>query len=184
MSKIKVKFEVEFWYDPELGNFEFISSKPLETKKSEGKQKATSISSSEPSVVLEENKLIFNEAAIAILNASPEDRLVIQYNPDNGKIRPIIAKEETLGIKGGNKLSKSNTVACRGKAHDKLAEYGTVFTLSEKDTGIFYLNGDTEPKPYREVKDSNIQIDEDDDLGDLDLELTQDALEINFTDIL
>ena len=96
----------------------------------------------------------------------------------------LIAKEETLGIKGGNKLSKSNTVSCRGKAHDKLAEYGEVFSLVEKDTGIYFMYGDTEPKPYKEVTDDNIQIDENDELGDLDLELTQDALEINFSDIL
>ena len=46
------------------------------------------------------------------------------------------------------------------------------------------MYGDTEPKPYKEVTDDNIQIDENDELGDLDLELTQDALEINFSDIL
>lgn len=181
MSKIKLKFEVEFWYDPELNNFEFISSKQVGNKQAVREVSSTS----EARIVLEENRLVFNQLALEALKVNSEDRVVIQYDKDEeGKMRPVIAKEETLGIKGGNKLSKSNTVSCRGKAHDKLAEYGGVFSLVEKDTGIYFMYGDTEPKPYKEVTDDNIQIDENDELGDLDLELTQDALEINFSDIL
>lgn len=89
-------------------------------------------------------------------------------------------------------MTKSNTVACRGKANEKLSEYGSEFELVEKGEGIYIMKGDKEPTPYKEV-DKNIEISEsedDNDLEDLDsVDLTadldsEDAVEITFNDIL
>ena len=84
MSKIKLKFEVEFWYDPELNNFEFISSKQVGNKQAVREVSSTS----EARIVLEENRLVFNQLALEALKVNSEDRIVIQYDKDEeGKMR-------------------------------------------------------------------------------------------------
>lgn len=196
MSRVKVKMELEFWYDPETNTYEPISNKVIEdntkssSKPSKGKTKDDG--SSEPIITLEDNKYILNSRAVETLGVQYEDRLTIQYHKVNGKLVPVIAKDEVLGVKGGNKLTKSNTVACRGKANEKLSEYGSEFKLVEKGEGIYIMEGDKEPTPYKEVdKNINISESEDDhDLEDLDsVDLTadldsEDAVEITFDDIL
>lgn len=194
MGKIKVKMELEFWYDPETNTYEPISNKVIEdnSKSKPSKSRVKDDGSTCPIITLEDNKYILNSRAVEVLGVKHEDRLTIQYHKVNGKLVPVIAKDEILGVKGGNKLTKSNTVACRGKANEKLSEYGSEFELVEKGEGIYIMKGDKEPTPYKEV-DKNIEISEsedDNDLEDLDsVDLTadldsEDAVEITFNDIL
>jgi hypothetical protein len=76
---------------------------------------------------------------------------------------PVIGTDAAFGTKGGNKLTKTNTVSFRGSANDKLAEYGSVFKLEpSEDEGIFYLIGDKMNKP---IEDEAIDIE-----GELDLD--------------
>jgi hypothetical protein len=44
---------------------------------------------------------------------------------------------------GGNKLTKSNTVAFKGKANDTLSEYGSTFKVEPLREGVFKLIGDS-----------------------------------------
>ena len=59
---------------------------------------------------------------------------------------PVIGTEESFGTSCGNKLTKAWTVSYRGKANDRLAEYGNVFNVTPlKDSpGLFVLMGNAE----------------------------------------
>lgn len=176
MSRIKVK--VEFWYNTETNEIEVVSPSKIDSPSN----------NLDATITLESNKLVLNDAAISLLETFPNDRLTIQYHKDGNNYFPIIARDSTLNVKGGNLLTKSKTISCRGKANDKLSEYGSIFKLEEKSPGIFIMKGDKEYKPYKTV-DSNIQIDEDlehdlekiDMSSDLDLDNIE---EINFNDVL
>ncbi len=101
-----------------------------------------------PRVILESNKLCLNDAAISLIGVSYEDRIDVKYD----KGTPIIGIDENKG----NKLTKSNTVACRGKKFEQLSKYGTVFDLVEYGNGLFKMIGDSKTDIPIE-KDDNIE---------------------------
>ena len=175
MDKVKVKMEIEFWYDPVNDTYEPISSKKIDTTKTESirsRKSKSVISNDEALLVLYDNKYEFNELAIELLDISPDDKISIKYQKINKVITPVIGKDDTFGTKGGNKLTKSNTVSFRGKNNDKLSEFGSEFRLiSIDDSGIFKLisTDDNDDVKYV-VRDNNIDIKESDDfnIGTLD----------------
>jgi len=78
-------------------------------------------------ITLDPNKLIFNNKAIADLELEYEDRVVLEWKKE-GKAKlmvPTIRKDD----EAGNKVTKTNTVVCKGKANTVLAERGTEFTI-------------------------------------------------------
>lgn len=163
MGKVKVKMELEFWYDPETNEYEPISNKVIDNKK-ETKPSKKDDGSSDPEIILEDNKLVLNSRAVEVLDAEFDDRITIKYQKVDGKTVPVIAKSATFGTSGGNKLTKSNTVSYRGKANDKLSEYGSEFKLSKKDEGIYILIGDKTPDEEVKTTDTNIVVTEPEDL--------------------
>lgn len=80
---------------------------------------------SEPIITLDPNKLIFNNKAIADLELVYEDRVVIEWKHVGKKMIPTIRKDS----ESGNKVTKSNTVVCKGKSNTVLAEVGNEFTI-------------------------------------------------------
>ena len=76
-----------------------------------------------------------------------------------------------VGTKAGNRLTKSFTVSCRGKANDELQNYGTVFTLSVHPTkeGLFVMQGDKAPEA---VVDDKVEIK--DDASEVEVEIDLD----------
>ena len=92
-------------------------------------------------VVREDNKLILSEDLVKELKANPEDKIVIQYDRDQESktVFPVIGLETTFNNGGGNKLTKSNTVAYRGKANNTLAEFGSDFKVEPYKEGIYRL---------------------------------------------
>lgn len=194
------QFKVLFTYeqDDETGevkvlNREVVNDDLPKAKKTSSSKKATKKTdeSSEPQLILEENKYSLNSAAIELLGVEPEDRLDIKMEK-RGKARvPVIGCNTAFGTQGGNRLTKSNTVSYRGKNHDVLAEYGTIFSFKETDKeGIYELVGDL-PIP-EEKEDENVKIvDEEveeigrpeDLIGVVDgdaTELNADELDFNF----
>jgi len=160
------QFKVLFTYeqDDETGevkvlNREIVNDDLPKAKKTSSSKKATKKTdeSSEPQLILEENKYSLNSAAVELLGVEPEDRLDIKMEK-RGKVRvPVIGCNTAFGTQGGNRLTKSNTVSYRGKNHDILAEYGTVFSFKETDKeGIYELVGDL-PIP-EEKEDENVKI--------------------------
>jgi len=93
-------------------------------------------------VIREENKLTFNNKAIADMGLSPEDRVAIKYIKFKGnkKVTPVIGTDLAFDNEGtGNKVTKSFTVAYRGNANKVLAEYGTTFSIEALEDGTWKL---------------------------------------------
>ena len=65
---------------------------------------------------------------------------------------PVIGPDSVFQTQSGNKLSKSNTVICRGTGNDRLSEFGHNFTLTvhPHNEHLFVLNGDAEEVPMPE----------------------------------
>jgi len=96
-------------------------------------------------ITLETNKLCFNNKAMSILNPDASDRLVIKWIQEGNVMLPIIGTDLAFGEEGsGNKLTKSNTMAYKGKANTVLAELDKEFTLGDYKEGIYKLVPKTE----------------------------------------
>lgn len=93
---------------------------------------------------LQDNRAILSDNLVSLLNAQPGDRIQIVYGTSGGQLLPSICVSS-----GGNKLTKSNSFACKGKEHDFLAQYGTKFEAVD-DLGVIFLKGDQEFKVFTE----------------------------------
>jgi hypothetical protein len=160
------RFKVLFTYeqDDETGEIKVIDREAVnddlpKAKKTSSSKKSTKKADEnpEPELILEDNKYTLNTAAVELLGVEADDRLDIKFEKRDKVRIPVIGCNTAFGTQGGNRLTKSNTVSYRGKNHDLLEEYGTVFSFKETDKeGIFELVGD-KPLPEEKV-DENIQI--------------------------
>lgn len=188
-------FKVLFTYeqDDETGEVKVINREvvnddlPKAKKKTSTPKKSKADENPEPELTLEDNKYCLNTAAVELLGVEAEDRIDIKFEKRDKVRVPVIGCNTAFGTQGGNRLTKSNTVSYRGKNHDLLEEYGTVFSFKETDKeGIYELIGD---KPIPEEKeDENVKIvdEEVEEIGrpeDLVGIVDGDATEINADDI-
>jgi hypothetical protein len=139
-----------------------------------------------PQLILEDNKYKLNSAAIDLMGLSPDDKVDIKYEKRGSNMVPIIGTDEAFGTKGGNRLTKSNTVACRGSKNDELSKYGSIFTITthESKENLFVLHGDSQPEEISKG-DENISIEDLDeelpvDLSSLDLEEDINSSDFSF----
>ena len=189
------QFKVLFTYeqDDETGEVKVINREvvnddlPKAKKKTSAPKKSKADENPEPELILEDNKYCLNTAAAELLGVEAEDRIDIKFEKRDKVRVPVIGCNTAFGTQGGNRLTKSNTVSYRGKNHDLLEEYGTVFSFKETDKeGIYELVGD---KPIPEEKeDENVKIvdEEVEEIGrpeDLVGIVDGDATEINADDI-
>ena len=179
--------------DDETGEVKVINREvvnddlPKAKKKTSTPKKSKADENPEPELILEDNKYSLNTAAIELLGVEADDRIDIKFEKRDKVRVPVIGCNTAFGTQGGNRLTKSNTVSYRGKNHDLLEEYGTVFSFKETDKeGIFELIGD---KPIPEEKeDENVKIvdEEVEEIGrpeDLVGIVDGDATEVNADDI-
>lgn len=145
--------------------------KALSKKKDDG---------SEAFLIREENKLILSQKLIEELGAEVDDRIAINYERKEGLTFPVIGVSTAFGGKeSGNKLTKSNTVACRGNSNTTLAEFGNKFTIEPYGNMVFKLVGDTQaektitPEAVIKKVDMGIEVtgDENYQIEDLDFKL-------------
>lgn len=87
-------------------------------------------------LILEEMKATLDDELVAALNAKVGDRVEIQCIDMNGTLIPSIFVSE-----GGNKLTKSNTICCKGEKRNLLAQFGSNF-VAENINGLVVLHGD------------------------------------------
>jgi len=188
------RFKVLFTYeqDDETGevkviNREVVNGDLPKAKKTSSTKKSKADENPEPELILEDNKYSLNTAAVELLGVEADDRVDIKFEKRDKVRVPVIGCNTAFGTQGGNRLTKSNTVSYRGKNHDLLEEYGTVFSFKETDKeGIFELVGD---KPIPEQKeDENVKIvdEEVEEIGrpeDLVGIMEGDATEINTDDL-
>lgn len=128
-------------------------------------------------VTLEPTKIQLNNKAVAEIGIVYGERIIIKYEFEKlpgGKKKyfPVIGSDTGMGEEGsGNKITKTNSVAYKGKANTILAEYGTEFGLEPFKEGVWKLvskNAPVKPMTYEEVEtqaedlDVTIFVDDDD----------------------
>jgi hypothetical protein len=143
-------------FDDEANKFVAVNSETGEIKDFVTPKKSTSTKttsrkkkdeSSEPQLILVENKYFLNTAAVELMGVEPEAKLNIKMRKIDKVMTPVIGTDEAFKVKSGNRLTKSFTVACRGANNEALAAYGNIFTLEENPdgTGTFILHGNKAP---------------------------------------
>lgn len=164
-----MKLDILFHYnvDESTGEITFIGKEEItvDTATSTKRQaKPVKVEANiEPLITLDSNKLVLTTGAVDMMKICPDCRVDIKYKKKDKVSVPVIGTDAAFGTKGGNKLTKTNTVSFRGSANEKLAEYGSVFKLEpSEDEGIFYLIGD---KMNKSIEDEAIDIE-----GELDLD--------------
>ena len=164
-----MKLDILFHYnvDENTGEITFIGKEEItvDTATSTKRQaKAVKVEANiEPLITLDSNKLVLTTGAVDMMKICPDCRVDIKYKKKDKVSVPVIGTDAAFGTKGGNKLTKTNTVSFRGSANEKLTEYGSVFKLEpSEDEGIFYLIGD---KMNKSLEDEAIDIE-----GELDLD--------------
>lgn len=158
-----------------------VNKSDIKPSKSVSKKKVTKDEDPEPKLFLEDNKFRLNSAALELLKIDVEEgvKLDIRYENNNGRSIPILGIEEIFGSKGGNKLTKSGTVAFRGVKNEELSKYGREFTVipHTNKIGLFILSSGEQVQEVQE--DETIRIEEEDanlSFDDLDLtKLTEDT---------
>lgn len=97
-----------------------------------------------PKATLLEGKIQLNNAAMQLVGWEAEDKIDIRFEKNGKKITPLMIEDPAKG----NRLTKTNTISCRGSKHDNLAEYGTIFDIVpyEGKDGWFKLIGDAPQK--------------------------------------
>ena len=136
------------------------------SEKKTAKKKVVEDNSS-PQLTLEDNKYRLNTAAIELMGVSAESKIDIKYEKQGKTMIPVIGTDEAFGTRGGNRLTKSNTVACRGSKHEELIKYGNIFQIIPHDSkaGLFILKGDAQIDTLD--GDDNVSIDEEIDISQL-----------------
>jgi hypothetical protein len=141
---------VSFNFDPET---EVVSEVKCVVDGVEKKKKTTKKvkdieeeMASEAILVLEPNKITFNNKAVAEMELEYEDRVVIKWERQGKQMIPIIGKDIAFEEEGtGNKITKANTITYKGKANAVLAEAGSEFTIELVKEGIWKLISTSAP---------------------------------------
>lgn len=169
-----MKLDILFHYDvnEQTGEIKFIGKEEITVDTSVKKQvsKVNKIEeNSEPLITLDSNKLILTTGAVDLMQICSDCRVDIKYKKKNKVSVPVIGTDEAFGTKGGNKLTKTNTISFRGASNEKLSEFGTTFKLEpSEDKGIFYMIGDkiSDPIPEDSIDiESELDIDALDDIN-------------------
>ena len=157
-------------------------NKPVKAMKATASE-AVQDNDKEPKLYLEDNKCRLNSKAISLMGISPGDKLDIKYDDGKNGSVPIIGTDEAFGTKGGNKLTKSNTIACRGSKNEELSKYGKEFVLATHPSkaGLFVLTSE-EVAVDQLVGDDNVNIDTPEGI-DLNLEGLVDDKDANVSSI-
>lgn len=182
-----IKMMITFDFNPETNEYTPIKQEVVKDKATKTITKAGEAEeSAEPQLTLEDNKYILNQSAATLMGVQWEDRLSIKYQKIEGLTFPVIGTDAAFGTKGGNKLTKSLSVSCRGKANELLAKYGDTFTVTKMkghdDLFVLLGNADRPTEPEKQI-DTNINIKEDNNpVEDLPLDTTiedENAYEIS-----
>lgn len=157
-------------------------NKPVKAMKATASE-AVQDNDKEPKLYLEDNKCRLNSKAISLMGISPGDKLDIKYDEGKNGSVPVIGTDEAFGTKGGNKLTKSNTIACRGSKNEELSKYGKEFVLAvhPSKAGLFVLTSE-EVAVDQLVGDDNVNIDTPEGI-DLNLEGLVDDEDANVSSI-
>ena len=99
-----------------------------------------------PIITREENRLVFNNRAMADMGLDETCRVAIKYEKEGSKLIPIIGTDLAFSEKGsGNKMTKSQTISYKGNQNVVLAEFGSEFTITTYQDEIWKFTPLGEP---------------------------------------
>ena len=189
-----MKLDILFHYEvnEQTGEITYIGKEEIsvDTKATKSATKTSTKASAakvdtnpDPIITLDSNKLILTQGAVDLLQVCADCRVDIKYKKKDKKAVPIIGTDEAFGTKGGNKLTKSNTIACRGSKNEELSKYGKEFVLAvhPSKAGLFVLTSE-EVAVDQLVGDDNVNIDTPEGI-DLNLEGLVDDEDANVSSI-
>lgn len=178
MYKIVKQTITTEWVDEETGEIfkdsrEFKDDSIKKSRASSGSSSKSKIDENpDPILKLEDNKYILTTGAVSALGVEPGDTIDIKFQKVGKKQIPVIGASEVWGTKAGNKLTKTNTVSCRGKVNDELSNYGSEFVLEPHPNkgGLFILRGENTPEvtpepvpePEEEFEVPDVEVIDDD----------------------
>ena len=130
-----------------------------------------------PKATLLEGKIQLNNAAMELTGWEAEMKIDIRFEKKGKQITPIMLED----MAKGNRLTKTNTISCRGSKHDNLSEYGSVFDIVpyEGKDGWFKLVGDAPQKEDDTVEIPDEISDPEEDEVDVDADGVE-AADIDF----
>ena len=165
-----VKMLLTLDFDPATGEYKTLKQEIVKEEVKTRTVKEEVPETSEPQITLDPNKYILNKAAAQLMGVAWEDRLSIKYQKIDGITFPV--------TEGGNKLTKSLSVSCRGKANDMLRQYGDTFTVTtmKGQDDLFVLVGNAERPEEPEVDNIEVLEDESDNIDlPLDTEIGDES---------
>jgi hypothetical protein len=156
-----------FTKEATFGDFKEATKKATTTRT----KKVKDDGSDEPHATLFEGKIQLNEAAMNLTGFEADMKIDIRFEKKGRVITPIMLEDPSKG----NRLTKSNTISCRGSKNDNLLEYGDVFVVVpyEGKNNVFKLIGNKEqpeddiidvPEEITDPEDDSIDVDEFDDI--------------------
>ena len=157
-----------------LGDFKEVTKKATTTRT----RKAKTDDEPTPMIHLLEGKWQLNTKAVELTGFEPEMKLDIKFEKKGRTTTPVLCEDD----KSGNRLTKTFTVSCRGSRHDNLSEFGDTFELIpyEGKEGYFKLKGNA-PEKEDDIIDVPEEISNpDEEENDLDIESSEEGVEINF----
>lgn len=152
-----VKVLLTFDFDPSTNTYKELKSEIY-------KDKVTVVDNSKPEIQLDDNRYFINTAAMDLLGVAVGDRIDIRYKIVDGVDVPLIGSATSWGDQLGNKITKSQTVSCRGSSNSQLSKFGRVFELEETNDGLFKLVSKDKVVKNEIVEDKNIEVPVSDDL--------------------
>ena len=171
---------ITFDYNPETNEYTPLKQEIVKEGTKKKTETVEAPDTVEPQVVLSDKKYVLNQAAATLLGVEWEDRLEIKYQMVDKLQFPIIGKNTAWGSTGGNKLTKTLSVSCRGQANEVLSEYGDTFTLSPWNghEGLYILVGNKE-RPI--VEDSDIEVTEPEEP---EIDLKEESFELDDLEVV
>lgn len=128
--------QVSFNFNPEtneVSDVKVISN----TMPAKAPKKANKKSSSTSVITLTGSSLKLTAESLELLKVEAGQRVCVRF-ADN---KVVIARPDIVGeLNGGNLISKSLTVSCRGKASETIAAIGSEFTYSLESDGYLVLS--------------------------------------------
>lgn len=182
---MKLDILMHYEVDEITGEIKFIGKEDVKVDTaSTTPKKSTSpktIVGTEPVLVLDDNKYSINQLAADLLGVEPGDTIHINYPKRDKELCPAIGSSASLGVKAGNKLTKSLTVSYRGLSNEKLSEFGAIFKFEPTGKpGVFYLIGD---RPKAPEDDSVIKIDEEFTFEQVNPDMVDNSDDLDLSDL-
>lgn len=170
--------KISFEFDPKTKK---VSNVTVEGVSEEVKPKATRAKKlptviENPKITLNNTSLKLNQEVLDKLGVKVGDRLLVNFT----KEQPVLVTPEQAGLeKGGNLITKSLTVSCKGKTSEMLAAFGSEFDYKLDGEGFLLLtNAEVEAhKAEMEAKEMHLDL-----LDETDFTTTvEDGVEIDFS---